>query len=117
MEILRTIARGYILFVCLVGYLLGQIIFGGFSFNATILAIAGITVSVLWCAANKESSSKQRIIFLSAFIALAACACEIYYYYTYLSSPGNDFALGMRVPLYMLLFFILLSSSLQLTRR
>jgi hypothetical protein len=116
MEILRTIARGYILFVC-VAYLFGQLFFGDFSFDTTIVAMTGITVAVLWSVANKNSSRKQKIICASAFIALTGCAYETYYYYTYLNSPGNDFAWAMRAPFYVLLIFILLSSWLHLARR
>ena len=115
MEALRVLSKVYIIFICLTGYVFGQLFFEKLSFDATIIAIGGITAVYMWNEKNLKVYKKTVTIFVAALITLISCTYETYYYYNYLNNPGNNFAWPMRAPFYLMLFLILINSALHLS--
>lgn len=117
MEFIRFIARSYVIFVCVTGYVFGQLFFADFDWDTSIIAVCGITSAVLWNENNMHRNKTSIIIAITAFIALISCIYEIYYYYKYLDIPGNNFAWSFRAPLYIVFVLIFVTSLKHLTRR
>ena len=117
MEFLRFFVRSYVIFVCIVGYILGQLYFTDFDWDSSIIAICGITSAALWNENNLKINKMSAIISFSALLALLSCGYETYYYYTYLAIPGNNFSWFFRAPLYLSIAIIFVNSLVHLTRR
>lgn len=114
MEALRVFTKTYVIFMCVTGYIFGQIFFGDISLDATIIGIGGITASIMWNSNNLKLHKNTIIIILITLLVLISCIYEAYYYYNYLNIPGNNFAWPMRAPLYAMFVLILINSILHL---
>ena len=114
MEALRAFTKVYVIFMCVTGYIFGQMFFGEISLDASVIAVGGITASIMWNENNLKIHKKTIIIISVTLLVLISCIYETYYYYNYLNIPGNNFAWPMRAPLYAMFVLILINSVLNL---
>ena len=115
MEALRAITKFYVIFMCITGYIFGQMFFGDISLDATVIGVGGITSAIMWNKNNLKIHKKTIIIILVTSLTLISCIYETYYYYNYLNIRGNDFAWPLHAPFYAMLALILINSMLHLS--
>lgn len=115
MEALRALTKFYVIFMCITGYIFGQMFFGNFSLDASIIGVGGITSAIMWNENNLKVHKKTVAIILITLLTIISCIYETYYYYNYLNISGNNFAWPMRAPLYMMFTLILINSTLHLS--
>jgi hypothetical protein len=117
MKIRRAIISGivllaslYIVFIALIGYGLGQLFFGMFSWVATICALSAL--GSVFGAALCTGKSWCRLFFASlSLIAILCFGLEVVDYYRRLDIPGNNFAWDMKAP-FLLSLLILLAANI-----
>jgi hypothetical protein len=105
MDVLLFIAGAYVVWMALVGYAFGQLIYGNFSLVDTATCISAL-LTVLSAVACRGTPHCRKVVAILCAISLGCVALGAEEYYRLYDSPGNDYAWDIRVPFILCLIVV-----------
>jgi len=105
MDVLLFIAGAYVVWIALVGYAFGQLIYGNFSLIDTATCISAL-LTVLFAVACRGTPDCRKAVAILCAISLGCVAIGAEEYYRLYDSPGNSYAWDMRVPFILCLIIV-----------
>ena len=107
METLLLALRVYVIFIAASGFVLGQIFFGNFAWDATLVGVFGIISGVFSGEFTQKTLLRAKIIIACCLLSLCGVSLDIYDYYANYNVPGSRYSWFLITPFCLALVFII----------